>query len=1131
MKLTDIHSKIECELWFYPVGQDAPGKDSVGATCEIELVASDIYLFRSKGREFCLKPKSAREAQRLSAQLSRGLLCLSEVQNIARDGGVSLRLVFFKSPALYAEELSIDCRATPALIDQQQQFLLSISTSRDQKAPACSYCVMALASNFADTLEEDDEQSSSGSEEEEEGGPTALDRPQNFVLFGINGARLIVQSSGQGCATTRFCESPSGTIVLPSLLRVSRLVFSAGAVEDSPDAKVALRQLFRNSEGYLALWEKYNAAEDENLMARARAIGIMNVMRTEATPEGTRFFIDDIPDELSLQDELAIMEESPPEYLSNPSLSFAEYMALRERQQTSQEIRFRLRSILPDRLESDLNFAEAGNCRHLILSISGVNVQSRRRNKARDAILRGAAANPLLSDVIEGLSCNTPYLQRKTVPPLSEKVRAKIFKHDPTLRQVEAIDIALNTPDIALIQGPPGTGKTTVITAIIERLNELADHSSSQRGQILVSGYQHDAVENLINRLSVNSLPALKFGQRPNGDDSPLYTERKSIAKLIDDIESGTLVRCPLLQKQRQQTELDLLIEGYTLSPSAAQTKAILCAISAESGVPESIRAEARALLSAFEEEEEGLTSPTELLSCIRALRCTEASFCDDGPQRAHQLMQYLSENDISLPEEALHLIRQAETWYRQSPPPFLGKLKSLRTELLDRFIPRPKYGIQKVNHRILQLALHAQQSCPHSHGPDEQVNETISRFLSELRYNPETIQDALKAYNIVYGATVQQSDGKDIALAKGDKESQTYDTVIIDEAARCGPLDLMIPMAKARNRILLIGDHRQLPHIIDEAIVRRLEADSRGSDESLDDAPAAASSSDFNINELLEMSMFQYMFDRLRKMEISDGIKRIITLDAQYRTHPLLGEFVSEHFYRPYGEGYRSPLPAELFDHNLPGIAHKAAVWMDVPVSLGGETRSRAGSRARPAEARVIAEHLHRLISCREGANLSFGAISFYKAQVSEILRALEPHGYVRKAITGLGYEIKPEWQSRLRIGTVDAFQGMEFDVVFLSPVRCSRHVSSPSHSRSAKRCEVTGQAPQRITSVFGHLTSDNRMCVSMSRQKKCLIVAGDAALYRSPLAQAGVPALYDYLDICSHSSYGTVIRSSSSL
>ena len=94
----------------------------------------------------------------------------------------------------------------------------------------------------------------------------------------------------------------------------------------------------------------------------------------------------------------------------------------------------------------------------------------------------------------------SPYRGATTIfPALTLKVRDKLFsEHPPTPQQEEAIRVALNTPDIAVIQGPPGTGKTKVIEAIVERLNEELDILGAGAGQILVTGYQHDAVENAL---------------------------------------------------------------------------------------------------------------------------------------------------------------------------------------------------------------------------------------------------------------------------------------------------------------------------------------------------------------------------------------------------------------------------------------------------------------------------------------------------------------------------------------------------------------------------------------------------------------------------------------------------------
>ena len=176
--------------------------------------------------------------------------------------------------------------------------------------------------------------------------------------------------------------------------------------------------------------------------------------------------------------------------------------------------------------------------------------------------------------------------------------------------------------------------------------------------------------------------------------------------------------------------------------------------------------------------------------------------------------------------------------------------------------------------------------------------------------------------------------------------------------------------------------------------------------------------------------------------MEEKDGIKRTVTLDAQYRTHPLLGDFASNNFYKKYEEGYRSPLGAELFEQRLQGIENKAAVWIDVPNHQGREERLHTGSRKRIAEASKIAEYVNKWIGSEEGSGLSFGVISFYKAQVYAAYKALQEYGITERAQDGTWqicqeYRFLENGDERLRIGTVDAFQGMEFDIVFLSIVR----------------------------------------------------------------------------------------------
>ena len=64
-----------------------------------------------------------------------------------------------------------------------------------------------------------------------------------------------------------------------------------------------------------------------------------------------------------------------------------------------------------------------------------------------------------------------------------------------TQDQENAINLALQTPDIIAIQGPPGTGKTTVVSAICHRLVEFAEKEkgdkSSKPKLILASAFHH----------------------------------------------------------------------------------------------------------------------------------------------------------------------------------------------------------------------------------------------------------------------------------------------------------------------------------------------------------------------------------------------------------------------------------------------------------------------------------------------------------------------------------------------------------------------------------------------------------------------------------------------------------------
>lgn len=84
---------------------------------------------------------------------------------------------------------------------------------------------------------------------------------------------------------------------------------------------------------------------------------------------------------------------------------------------------------------------------------------------------------------------------------------------DERSRQHEAKELALNTPDIALIHGPPGTGKTTVICGIVEEL--------VKRGQrVLLVAPTHVALDNVLERVGDRpGVTAIRLGSQDNVEE------------------------------------------------------------------------------------------------------------------------------------------------------------------------------------------------------------------------------------------------------------------------------------------------------------------------------------------------------------------------------------------------------------------------------------------------------------------------------------------------------------------------------------------------------------------------------------------------------------------------------------
>ncbi|AEN15586.1 hypothetical protein HPPN120_04900 [Helicobacter pylori Puno120] len=624
---------------------------------------------------------------------------------------------------------------------------------------------------------------------------------------------------------------------------------------------------------------------------------------------------------------------------------------------------------------------------------------------------------------------------------LTKRVKEKVFKNDPTENQEKAIKIALNTPNIAIIQGPPGTGKTTVINAICERLFEEYPKDKNIKGQILLCAQGHDATNNVRERIKVGGLPTFKFGYRNTEEqykqNERLYEQLREFAETLIESVREKLQSLGDYENIEKILDLEKALRRYYSSPISELE--FLKEIEKNASFLNSSMREKLSELKARQQKQE---MPANL-SVIHALRTTQEGFEDDGIMRNYDLLE--SQFKENLTKEDRELLESFE--------PNLEKLQELKIRLLEKNAPKREYEISKPNEDVVSLANDLLEILS-SQSPNDKRIRVLLEYLSVLERNPWDLESLLKDYNFVFSSTIGQHD-----KALKEKETPYFDSVIVDEAAKANPLELLMVMALAKERIILVGDDRQLPHYLDDEIGKKLEDESQDTQDEIEKA--------------LKDSMFKKLKERAQKLKELDGKERFITLNKQYRMHPLLGGLVSGVFYEPHNEGFESPLKEEehliLFKHNLRFLDNKPLAWIDVKNPK--ERRNADGSCYRESEIVAIKKCLDDFME--DEPNFTFGVITFFSEQKRRLEQALK------------GY-------ANLEIGTVDSFQGKEFDVVFLSSVRTSH------------------------TEGFGFLKDSPRLCVALSRQKRALIVVGDREKFETLEAKDKVSGLFEFLQLC---------------
>tara|TARA_Y100000296_G_C5179812_1_gene262975 strand:- start:8597 stop:13543 length:4947 start_codon:yes stop_codon:yes gene_type:complete len=283
------------------------------------------------------------------------------------------------------------------------------------------------------------------------------------------------------------------------------------------------------------------------------------------------------------------------------------------------------------------------------------------------------------------------------------------------------------------------------------------------------------------------------------------------------------------------------------------------------------------------------------------------------------------------------------------------------------------------------------------------------------------------------------------------DIASNQYDWVIIDEAARSIASELAIAM-QAGKRILLVGDHQQLPPLYSEphkqALARKLGIKS-GSD----------------VDELIE-SDFARAFNSHYGEQV--GAKLLV----QYRMAPAIGTLVSQCFYEGELENGERKIP-DVYGGVSPQL-DAATTWLDTS-PLGKKAHHQKGSGTsifNDAEAQAIVDLLEQIDANQEFLDNLRKQVKEGEAAIGVICMYGQQKKHIRRKIKNAG--VSESLMSLLKIDTVDSYQGKENRIIILSV------------SRSEQR-----QGP-------GFLRSPNRINVALSRAMDRLVIVGDKRMWQ---------------------------------
>lgn len=364
-------------------------------------------------------------------------------------------------------------------------------------------------------------------------------------------------------------------------------------------------------------------------------------------------------------------------------------------------------------------------------------------------------------------------------------------------------------------------------------------------------------------------------------------------------------------------------------------------------------------------------------------------------------------------------------------------------------------------------------------------IKNKFGDFIKEFNYKLENID--IKYENEYYKDTyINSCNVVGISCTENskvleDKGFKHFDVTIIDEVSKATPPELLIPMLKAK-KVILVGDHRQLPPLFGEyersykEIIDNIE----DTDENKEVKKILTEKNFKKFENMVTSSIFKEYFE-----EANENIKHSLLI--QFRMHSDIMDVINRFYEGKLKSGITKQKEDEAKAHlleikrinNLNFITKdRHAYWIDSSyIKMNNSkieyiyesTTSTSTSISNVLEAYIAVELLKKIASEYKKLNLdrqvSIGIISLYQLQVN-IIRDMIKKERKKNDFSAVNIDVN----------TVDRFQGKEKEIIIVSLVR------NPESGKSRSK----------------HITAFERVNVAFSRAQNALFIIGAEALYK---------------------------------